>query len=518
MGFPVPWEGIECNESDLKFIMSYLRRIGVRGIYPRLSTSGASTVAGDGRGPTPPTLERIGRFLAPHFSSSLGVEEPKNAVSGPWREDPRGVPPRKVFDEELIAINTRDFRLQEHTLKNKLSDNMIQIEKDVTSAFLRDRIFHILCLDGGGVRGILTVNILLRIIKEDPKFLDKTDALFGTSVGGILALLLASGYDAEECEEIFRFAMPHIFRHDPYRKMNPFNSKYSDRSKEELMRYYFGDLKMGDLKKFCTVIAFRLDGRRSETHSFFNTDGWRPAILSNMPVGKSDVLPDSDLRVWEAAMRTSAAPTFFPVYQGYTDGGVVANNPSIIALSKVMAHFPTVNTRNAALLSLGAGFFPRHTEIFDGTSTAGETYVSAHGRRRLGARADWGIKQLLPFLLDITLDGDSLTAEMVMHYLTTAQGTDMYHRFDPRLPNKVPLDDIDRVEEMKEFALGLNIDETLSYVKRFWLDEVDAQSMGRSNSGEWATLGDNALEGATSYNEAWFSALSDKEKERRKSR
>ena len=38
-----------------------------------------------------------------------------------------------------------------------------------------------------------------------PEVLDKTDAIFGTSVGSILALLLASGYDPEECEEIFRF-------------------------------------------------------------------------------------------------------------------------------------------------------------------------------------------------------------------------------------------------------------------------------------------------------------------------
>ena len=185
----------------------------------------------DGMGRPPSSMERIGRFLAPHFSSSIGLAAPKNAATVPWRDDPNGVPPRKVFDDALISKKVREFRLQEDALQQKLTTNINQIEKEVQSAFIRDQIFHILCLDGGGVRGILTCNILLRILKQDPKFLDKTDALFGTSVGGILALLLASGYDPEECEEIFRFAMPHIFRHDPYRKMNPFNSKYSDRSR-----------------------------------------------------------------------------------------------------------------------------------------------------------------------------------------------------------------------------------------------------------------------------------------------
>lgn len=61
------------------------------------------------------------------------------------------------------------------------------------------------------------------------------------------------------------------------------------------------------------------------------------------------------IQVWDAAMRTSAAPTFFPVFRGYTDGGIVANNPSIIAVSKAMAHYTNITPRNVTVLSLGAG-------------------------------------------------------------------------------------------------------------------------------------------------------------------
>ncbi len=52
-------------------------------------------------------------------------------------------------------------------------------------------------------------------------------------------------------------------------------------------------------------------------------------------------------------MCTSAAPTYFPVFRGYTDGGIVANNPSIVAIAKAVAHFPGVTPKNIALLSIG---------------------------------------------------------------------------------------------------------------------------------------------------------------------
>lgn len=116
-------------------------------------------------------------------------------------------------------------------------------------------------------------------------------------MGGILALMLASGHTPKHCQELLKWGSPHIFGFSPWRVVNPFKAKYSDQAKEEIMQHYFGERTMMDLSKKCAVIAFRLDGRKSKTHSFFNKEGWRPAVFSNMAKAFGKVEPDYELKV-----------------------------------------------------------------------------------------------------------------------------------------------------------------------------------------------------------------------------
>ena len=208
-------------------------------------------------------LKAVANVVAPHLSKGLGMKKPYPTV--PWREDSRPLPQLRTFDP-----------------KSPDSCSLGQKAQYVIDTDMR-RPFRVLCLDGGGVRGQLTISILRRIIAHNPNFMDQVDMICGTSAGGILSLLLAAGYTPAECDDIYSFSMPHIFAHNPWRVINPFRSKYSDKAKQELMQHYFGERKMGDLDKCCSVISFRLDGRKSDTHSFFDKEGWRPAVFTNMP-------------------------------------------------------------------------------------------------------------------------------------------------------------------------------------------------------------------------------------------
>lgn len=332
------------------------------------------------------------------------------------RLDPKPRPPRRLHTDSPSNRTLNSFATEKLSNSQKFSTDL-------------RRPYRILCLDGGGVKGALTTVILKRICQHHPNFLKEVDFICGTSAGGLLALLLASGYSPDECHEIYTFAAPHIFAHNPWRVLNPWRSKYSDKAKQEIMQYYFGNRTMKDLEMTAAAIAFRLDGRKSHTHSFFHREGWRPAVFSNMPRAEGMVEPDNDLLVWDAAMRTSAAPTYFPVFHGYTDGGIVANNPSILAVSKAMAHYPHVTTKNVTVLSIGAGSYPRHMNVFSSLheerdaplvidGQVGGDFHGVQGKHQSPlAHADWGVRQWLPFLLDLLLDGESVTTEMVMHYL-----------------------------------------------------------------------------------------------------
>ena len=112
------------------------------------------------------------------------------------------------------------------------------------------------------------------------------------------------------------------------------------------------------------------------------------ASLSYAHEGRWVVLTSpSWVNTWNVVHYPSAAPTFFPAVDGYIDGGVFANNPSMAALSQTQDHralkTPPRHDR-IALLSIGTG-----------------TSLMRIERKNL----DWGQAQWIKPLLNIMMDG-----------------------------------------------------------------------------------------------------------------
>ena len=78
---------------------------------------------------------------------------------------------------------------------------------------------NILCIDGGGVRGIIPITILKIFHSINESFLDKIDIISGSSIGAVIACALIipnetndkPKYNINELFILFKDKMPKIF-------------------------------------------------------------------------------------------------------------------------------------------------------------------------------------------------------------------------------------------------------------------------------------------------------------------
>lgn len=71
--------------------------------------------------------------------------------------------------------------------------------------------YRIVALDGGGIRGLVTLGWLERVTERYPECLTSADLLAGTSTGGILSLALAAGVSISDLRDLYLNRGPVIF-------------------------------------------------------------------------------------------------------------------------------------------------------------------------------------------------------------------------------------------------------------------------------------------------------------------
>lgn len=216
---------------------------------------------------------------------------------------------------------------------------------------------RILSLDGGGIRGILTLGILERIEAllrqrhgNDPGFrlCDYFDLIAGTSTGSIVAALLAQGASVSEAIELYRRLAATVFTRRWWRR-GLLLPRYDQRALAHFLRLELGaDCRLGDPERLRTgllVVTKRIDSGS-------------PWPIGNNPFGRyfnpranSTSIANRDYLLWEVVRASTAAPTFFApqwieigrrqeaagvadtvVRGNFVDGGVSPhNNPALQA-------------------------------------------------------------------------------------------------------------------------------------------------------------------------------------------
>ena len=238
----------------------------------------------------------------------------------------------------------------------------------LASRYHNDVPRRMLALDGGGIRGVLTLSILKKIEAVVGRPLcEFFDYIAGTSTGAIIAAGLAKGMSVGELIDFYRATGTEMFQRTRF--LDRLNSLYRNGPLEQQLKKVFGegtDLKPGTLKTLLLVVT-----RNVTTDS--------PWPISSNPEARYNELSRSDcnlcIPLWKLVRASTAAPIFFPpeVIQVdpanpdktfvFVDGGVTPyNNPAFVlyrfATDPAYRLMWPKGERNLLLVSVGTGAAP----------------------------------------------------------------------------------------------------------------------------------------------------------------
>nr|XP_043628568.1 patatin-like protein 2 [Erigeron canadensis] len=255
----------------------------------------------------------------------------------------------------------------------------MQRQKSIVQPPVYGDLITVLSIDGGGIRGLIPAIILeyletelQKLDGENARIADYFDIISGTSTGGLITAMLASPnennrplFAARDIKEYYLQQCPKIFPQDcnVVTKLirNLSGPLYNGKHLHDSIRDKLGDIRLGDT---LTNVAIPT----------FDIRTLQPTIFSTYEMNEKPYL---NALLSDICIATSAAPTYLPPHQFKTehegeehefnlvDGGVAANNPTLIAMGEIAKNlirknqdFPlpkSLEYRRYLIISIGTG-------------------------------------------------------------------------------------------------------------------------------------------------------------------
>ncbi len=311
---------------------------------------------------------------------------------------------------------------------------------------MNQKKFKILSIDGGGIKGVFPAYLLMLIESELEKRKDGRtkiyqhfDLITGTSTGGIIALALSFGIPAKEIYELYLNNAKGIFGN----KKSFFSQLFSASHKSDFLE----NLIQNKFKEYNNGIDPRLkDCKTDVCIPIYDLVRGNPSVLKT-PYHEA-FTRDFHIPAYQAAMATAAAPTYFSPYSNeYTDlndvsksfvnkvdGGVMANNPTLVAFLEAIKAFK-VEASDLEILSIGTGH---------------KNFTDINSRKKWGLYY-WMIKDKRKRLIELFMQSQS---QLVANYISLLhKGIDrredenfIYDRIDVELTDgsQLEMDECDK--------------------------------------------------------------------------
>jgi uncharacterized protein len=296
---------------------------------------------------------------------------------------------------------------------------------------------NVLTLDGGGVKGYLTAKVLRNIEqslnelgKEDINLGQRFDLIVGTSTGGIIAAALAIGRSAKEIFELYETLIPKVFSNS-----NIIGTKYSNVILKEELQNILGDLTLADVKTGLCLTSVDVENSSPRFHKsgYFDRNSNR-----------------LDEKLVDVVLASAAAPTFFPLIDtlhssNLTDGGIVANNPSLVGFIEAL-QLVEGRKDDIALISIGTGeqcHMPYNVEKLKNGGKL--SWIAQCKPRYLLSNP---IKHIGSPLIELLMESQSKLAHHQTQFLLGKK----YLRINPKLSVSIELDDSEKIASLKNLA------------------------------------------------------------------
>jgi patatin-like phospholipase/acyl hydrolase len=217
------------------------------------------------------------------------------------------------------------------------------------------KVFKILSIDGGGIKGIYSSTILEKFEeKYNCHISDHFDMLCGTSTGGLIALALSLKVPAKTISQFYTEKGNLIFSKTIFSTLKQIfcGGKYKNNNLKKCLEDIFENKTIGESNNLLCIPAFNY------------TDGNTCVFKYDHKQG--DLARDNKIKYVDIALATSAAPTYFPICEidalnkQYIDGGLWANNPSLVGLMEALCHFVGKNKEYNSVQILSISSLDNH--------------------------------------------------------------------------------------------------------------------------------------------------------------
>eukprot|EP00063_Salmo_salar_P011094 XP_013985929.1 PREDICTED: 85/88 kDa calcium-independent phospholipase A2-like [Salmo salar] len=307
------------------------------------------------------------------------------------------------------------------------------------------KIDRLLCLDGGGIKGLVLIQLLIALEKEAGRPIKELfDWVSGTSTGGILALAIIHGKDMEYLRCLYFRMKEQVFKG---------SRPYESAPLEDFLKKEFGEnTMMTDVRHPRVSVLF---GECVSGPAVFPSgggmsvcvvvSGWEDEDVlivgyTQEPAKKLRKVTDQEQVVWRAARSSGAAPTYFRPMGRFLDGGLLANNPTLDAMTEIHQY-------NKSLKAEGRGLEVQRLGVVVslGTGKPPQVVVNSVDVFRPSnplelAKSFVGAKELGKMLVDCCTDSDGCAVDRARSWCEMIDT--VYHRLSPQLSQEVMLDEV----------------------------------------------------------------------------